>query len=106
MLARCDLLRLLRERGRQEDAWVSGGHVGKDKQLDTLLSSQQWRTNIREDAITHDLKIRCSIMSSWWTVNGADKAYDQASDGCYGMMANRRLRAPKMRDEQPYCDFR
>ena len=57
MLARCDLLRLLRERGRQEDAWVSGGHIGEDKQCDTLLSSHQRRPNIREDANTYDSAI-------------------------------------------------
>jgi len=36
-------------------------------------------------------------MDFWWTVNGADTASDQASDGWYDLVANCRLRAQDAR---------
>ena len=104
MLARCDLLRLLRQRGGQKDAWVSGGHIGEDKQCDTLLSSDQRWTNILDHANTYDLAIYYGATECWWTVNELDKVDGHTSDGCCGMLANRRLHAPRMRGKQPDCD--
>lgn len=67
---------------------------------------EQSRTVYRHFGRCHNLGLAIWYGGTdcWWTVNEADKVDDHASDGCYDMMANRRLHAPRMRDKQPDCD--